>query len=385
MDNLAHSLVGLAASKAGLERLSPTSTALCIVAANAPDGDILVSLYGGRWSVLQHHRGITHSIIGTLTLALIIPFTFYLLDLFVAHLSSMQPRVRLKGLVLASLIVSATHPLMDWSNNYGIRLLLPWGEKWSYGDLVFIVDPFVWLIMGGAAFLLTSNKKWQVALWLLLWLPLTIAVLDGPMGRMGVSDTTLLRFFWIMSAIVLVILYRLGAGRRLGGKVALAAFALAALYWGGLALLHRQAFHEAKMMAETIAGPNGEHVTRLAAMPTFANFLRWQCVSETEAATYRFEIYLPNGPQKPSGLVRYAKIDPAHQQALAAALRDVRAQIFLGFARFPVVRVFDADCPKQTLVQFADLRYTEPGQPRGSFSLEVPVACSRQAAQLLSE
>ena len=45
--------------------------------------------------------------------------------------------------MLASFIVSATHPLLDWTNNYGIRFFLPWSQKWSYGDLVFIVDPYL--------------------------------------------------------------------------------------------------------------------------------------------------------------------------------------------------------------------------------------------------
>jgi hypothetical protein len=56
------------------------------------------------------------------------------------------------------------------------------------------------------------------------------------------------------------------------------------------------------------------------------------------------------------------------------ALKDRRSQIFMEFARFPVMRI-DPNCVKQTLVQFADLRYTEPGSSRGSFSLDVPVAC----------
>ena len=79
MDNLTHSLVGLAAAKAGLERLSPGATAVCVLAANAPDLDILAAL-GGRWFYIQHHRGITHSIMGTLALALLIPCLFYAAD-----------------------------------------------------------------------------------------------------------------------------------------------------------------------------------------------------------------------------------------------------------------------------------------------------------------
>ncbi len=68
MDNLTHSLVGLAAAKAGLERRSPYATFVCVAAANLPDIDI-VALAGGLAFYFKHHRGITHSIVGTLALA----------------------------------------------------------------------------------------------------------------------------------------------------------------------------------------------------------------------------------------------------------------------------------------------------------------------------
>jgi len=56
--------------------------------------------------------------------------------------------------------------------------------------------------------------------------------------------------------------------------------------------------------------------------------------------------------------------------------------VFLGFARFPVFRLVGADCATQTVVQIADLRYTEPGQQRGgTFSLDVPIACPIAALQ----
>src|SRR5947208_3265568 len=63
MDNLAHSLVGLTSAKAGLERLSPYATTICVISANAADADFVSLLFGDRWTLLQHHRGITHSVV----------------------------------------------------------------------------------------------------------------------------------------------------------------------------------------------------------------------------------------------------------------------------------------------------------------------------------
>lgn len=156
MENLAHSLVGLATAKAGLERLSPGATALCIVAANAPDADVVTTLWG-RWVYLHHHRGITHSIIGTLALGLMLPLLFYGGERIIALLRGKPPSFKLRGLLIASLATIATHPVLDWTNNYGVRPLLPWSGRWYYGDLVFIVDPWIWMVLGGACFLLTSR------------------------------------------------------------------------------------------------------------------------------------------------------------------------------------------------------------------------------------
>ena len=159
MDNLTHSFVGLTAAKAGLEKLSPGATTLCVIAANAPDSDIVVLAFGDRWTFLHHHRGITHAIVGVIGLAVILPLIFYGVDRLWSRYKDQSPKTKLKGLMIASFIASATHPLLDWTNNYGIRFFLPWSQKWSYGDLVFIVDPYIWLILGGAVFLLTARTK----------------------------------------------------------------------------------------------------------------------------------------------------------------------------------------------------------------------------------
>ncbi len=97
MDNLTHSLVGLAAAKAGLERLSPGATAVCLLAANAPDGDVAILLFADRWTFLHYHRHITHSILGSLVIALLIPIMFWLGDRLLSKLRARPPSVRLKG------------------------------------------------------------------------------------------------------------------------------------------------------------------------------------------------------------------------------------------------------------------------------------------------
>src|SRR5438876_9132941 len=102
MDPFTHTLVGLTAAKAGLERLSPWAMRVCVVAANSPDSDILVGLTTDRWNYLQHHRGITHSIIGVAALALIIPTLVYAIERGVAAVRQRQSKTRYRGLLIAS-------------------------------------------------------------------------------------------------------------------------------------------------------------------------------------------------------------------------------------------------------------------------------------------
>jgi len=154
----------------------------------------------------------------------------------------------------------------------------------------------------------------------------------------------------------------------------LASLVLVGVYWGALSFAHSQALSRAREQALAIRRP-GESISRLAAMPTLANPFRWDCVFETAKATYRFNLNL--GSNTPvTRIVRYEKPTGQLDRALKEVSTDRRTQIFLGFARFPVAGLSDEDCTTQTLVQLADLRYTEPGTSRGTFSLELPVDCS---------
>lgn len=375
MDNLTHSLVGLAAAKAGLERLSPGATAVSVLAANAPDLDILATL-GGKWFYLHHHRGITHSFVGTISLALFIPALFYAVDLLISRIRKRPQRVRFLGLLVVSLVVSASHPLMDWTNNYGLRPFLPWNGQWYYGDLVFIVDPWLWLIVGGAAFMLTSAKRWQVIFWATLALVLTGMVFYVRLENNGLLYPNLFRALWVAGVAVLAVVRLTRIVQPWGSRVALAALAFVVVYWGGLAIAHRRALSEADAVLSAALTPRGESIGRLAAMPTLADPTRWVCVAETERATYRFFVSIVDGVSGASGeMARFEKPQGRDAAALALASQDQRAQIFLDFARFPATRVA-GDCLSELLVQFADIRYTEPGTPRGgTFSLEVPVEC----------
>ncbi len=42
-----------------------------------------------------------------------------------------------------------SHVFLDFLNSYGVRLLMPFSDRWFYGDALYIVDPWMYLALGG--------------------------------------------------------------------------------------------------------------------------------------------------------------------------------------------------------------------------------------------
>jgi hypothetical protein len=233
----------------------------------------------------------------------------------------------------------------------------------------------LWLSLGGAVFLLTAHKKWRAILWAIFALAVTAAIFSLSARRADFQYPTYSRFLWLAGIIGLFFAYRANFGARFGKSIAITALALVVVYWSGLAVAHQRALYVARITAQDLAMQNGENLIRLAAMPTLADPLSWLCVFETDGAVYRFKLDLNRADEALNSSQRFAKPGGVEAGYVASAANDSRARIFLDFARFPVARV-RGDCLSETLVQFADLRYTEPGATtRGTFALDVQVAC----------
>lgn len=373
MDNLTHSLVGLAAAKAGLGRVSPYATFACVAAANLPDIDI-VALAGGPAFYLQHHRGITHSLVGMLALAAAFPLLFYAAERVWARALGREPRANLKGLLICSLLLSASHPLLDWTNSYGVRPFLPWDGRWIYGDLLFIIDPWVWLVLGGACFLL-AGARWRAAVWGLPALAVTVLFFRvASQPDAGVPAAALV--LWCAGLAAFAALRWKGAGARFGRGVAAAALAFVVLYCCALRVVQMRARAEADVAARGLASEADGRVLRVAATPVLADPLTWRCLAEYERSSARFEMSLGRGaPEELRSVVRYERPAGEDEKLVRRASEDAAARVLLDFARFPVARVRRAD-PGGWVVQFADLRFTEPGARArvGGFALDVPVS-----------
>jgi inner membrane protein len=148
MENLTHSLLGAAMAEAALpseaSRAKRTAFYVAgILAANLPDADLLyTAITPAPLGYLLHHRGHTHTVVGLIGLALIV--------LAVALGSPLRRRIagderRFAVLTVAAL---ASHLAADGWNSYGVHPFYPLSNRWFYGDAVYILEPWLWIVLG---------------------------------------------------------------------------------------------------------------------------------------------------------------------------------------------------------------------------------------------
>lgn len=159
MDNVSHTLVGAALGQAGLKRMSGLGVATLMIAANIPDVDVLAIPFGEN---LTFRRGWTHGPLGLLVLPVLLAGCMVGFDRWQVRRGT-RPFDRLpvsfRSLALLAYIGALTHPFLDWLNSYGIRFLMPFSHEWFYGDALFIVDPWLWLMMGIGVVLSRRREK----------------------------------------------------------------------------------------------------------------------------------------------------------------------------------------------------------------------------------
>ena len=138
-------------ARAGLDRGGklPLASATLMLAANAPDIDVFV-LFLGSYAGLAVRRGWTHGPIALVLLPLALTAVMLAWDRVVrrrgARAASLAP-VPAGATLLIAFVGVVSHPLLDWLNTYGVRLMMPFSRGWFYGDAVFIIDPWLWLLL----------------------------------------------------------------------------------------------------------------------------------------------------------------------------------------------------------------------------------------------
>ena len=305
MDPLTHTAVGLFLSRAGLNRWTPRAAPILLLAANAPDIDGFMGV-GGPLDYLHYHRHLTHSLAAMPVMALL-PVLF-------VRVVGRKP-VHWVGAYFAALAAVASHLALDLTNSYGIRLLLPFSDRWFRLDLASLIDLCIWAV-------------------------LLIAVAGPFLSRLVGSEIQSRRI----------------RDSRHGRGFAIFALLFLMLYYGGREVLHTRATESLNARLYRDETPRS-----VAAFPNAVNPMRWRGLVETSDFFALAEIDL-NGDFDPSQATYLYK--PEADPAIDAARRSHTIREFLRFSQFPYWQVTPVTEPEGgRLVEVFDLRFGDPQSP----------------------
>ena len=296
MDNLTHSLTGVFLSRAGLNRFAPDALPILVIAANAPDCDV-VAFLGGPAALLHWHRNFTHSLFFSPLMAVA---SVLLVRAFT------RKRDHWLGAVAIAWIAVLSHLVLDLTNHYGVRLFEPFSAEWLHWDTTYVVDPILWAV-----------------LLLALFLPLLGRLLSSEMGQHRRKYPPR---GWAIFALTFFLLYDCG-------RAVLHARAVATL--------------DARMYA-------GEAPIRVAAFPTLMNPLVWDGIAETAGrdSLYHFNLLAEFDPETP---LYFHRASPGDARAPLRKNHDFAALI--EFAQYPLWRVINDEYNSRyalTALRFGD-------------------------------
>jgi inner membrane protein len=176
MDNLSHSIVGLAVGELVHLSVAPEPDAdaqklrrrmllaACWAASNFPDLDLLL-----KWMLptplgyLLHHRGHTHTLLYALPQALLLCALIWLLWPDARRLLAHSCAAR-RAMAAAIAIGLLLHLSMDFLNSYGLHPFYPIDKRWLYGDMIFILEPVFWVAAGLPLVLMVRRRIPRLAL-----------------------------------------------------------------------------------------------------------------------------------------------------------------------------------------------------------------------------
>ena len=321
IDPLCHTLVGATLARSGLCRRTALGTATLLIGANLPDVDIL-AYFDGPAADLSFRRGWTHGIPALIVLPFLLTGVIILFDRLVRRLGQATlPSTVVPGQILRLAgIAVLTHPILDTLNTYGVRWLMPFSPRWFYGDTLFIVDPWLWIVLGIGV------------------------VLSGERLRGGVKARR----------------------RRRSARVAVAvacAYVVAMAVTGWMAR---------RLVAGELTAMTGERVDGLMVAPAPVTPFERSVVA-AQGRVYRVADFrwFRRPHIDPASVRSYPRGRPT-EPAVATASETELGRRFLSWARFPVFQT-ERMAGGGTLVHMIDLRYaSRPGAGFGTVTVEVP-------------
>jgi inner membrane protein len=334
MDPLTHTLLGATLASTRLRDTTRLATAALVIGANLADVDSILYFTGHDDLALGFRRGWTHGVLALLVL----PFLQTALLVLYARLT--RTPVRAIALLGLSAFAMLTHPFLDWLNNYGLRWLMPFDGRWFYGDSVYIMDPWLWLILGIGWLAPRRATRTTIAIWAAATVILGYVVVQRSAAYLGV-----------VAAVSLVLFLALLWKPRVTWIPA-AALVLAFTYIAARLTIHELA---ERHIARALSSPN------VMASPNPIDPTRWDFVAQT-GDVYRYGRYtwrdgLTVAPER----LPVAKPSPEYD----LARRDPSIRGFITWARFPWYEI--ERTPAQTRVLIHDARYAVRRRAGGGF------------------
>lgn len=316
MEPVTHFLTGACLGRSGFNRRTAYATLAMTLAAEAPDLDVLWS-WRGPVAGFEHHRGITHTLLGAPFVALVVTLFCYGVHQLRRRPPKMAPHW-LRLWIYAWLAV-LSHLLLDFTNNYGLRLFAPFYPRWYSWDIVFIFEPLMWLMLTGA---------------------LVIPALLGLADREMRSRPRLRGRGWALAALVGVAILYTVRGTE-----------------------HARAI---RLLEQTSLD---RPVLRVAAEPFPIDPFHWKGILETENA-YQMADVNTRSDTVDTDAPRDVIYKPPVTAAIAAAKQSWLGRVYLDWSQFPLVEdtgpgsppdaAGDAD-PHLEQVDFRDLRFGYSG------------------------
>lgn len=290
-----------------MNRKTGLATLTLVLASETPDLDI-VALLGGSVANLQHHRGFTHTLLGAPFVAggtLAIVYGIYRLLLKRGRKPKLPPNWRL--LYLYALLAALSHIFLDFTNNYGVRPFAPFNPRWYSWDIVFIVDPFILVVLLLAVF---------------------------------------------TPALFGLISEEIGARKSPRGRNA-AIFAL--LCWAALIYVRDFEHRRAVNLLQSVTYADEEPL-RASAYPTALSPFVWNGVVETRDFFESTVVNPRTGQIDPDGtaIIRHK---PEETPVTLAAKRSRLGRVYLDWAQYPIVEADRRPDNTGYTVEFMDLRF----------------------------
>jgi inner membrane protein len=290
----------------------------------------------GMDTSLYFRRGWTHGILALILLPLLLAGGIWLFHRWRGCCGGGGAPFHIGKTVGLSYLAVLSHPMLDWLNTYGVRLLMPFDGRWFYGDTLFVVDPWFWLLMAAGVVLARSQGSLSIAVWLLFAGVATVLILFTDITSVTV------KLLWLIGLAVIILLRWKKPGEELTRNIARGCVVFLVVYVSTAYGLAR--------MAETFVAERHPDALVIQANPVPAVPFAHRIV---EVYQNMYLIIRIDG-----STLDVLRKEP--DRVVRAALNDPSIRGFSNWMRHPYWEVVEMN--DGWAVTFYDLRYSEPGQ-----------------------